>query len=48
MRVAYWLFAGLAVFFVAGFVQASQAEEYPVRRSSSHFPREDRPMLPRG
>ena len=31
MRVAYGLLAGLAVFFVAGFMQASQAEEYPVR-----------------
>jgi tripartite-type tricarboxylate transporter receptor subunit TctC len=31
MRVARWLFAGLAVFFAAGFVQPSHAEEYPVR-----------------
>ena len=31
MRVARWLFAGLAVLFAAGSIQPSQAEEYPVR-----------------
>jgi len=31
MRVARWLFAGLAVFFAVGSTQPSQAEEYPVR-----------------
>ena len=31
MRAARWLFAGLAVFFAAGFIQPSQAEDYPVR-----------------
>jgi tripartite-type tricarboxylate transporter receptor subunit TctC len=31
VRVVYGLFAGLAVLFAAGFVQASQAEEYPLR-----------------
>jgi tripartite-type tricarboxylate transporter receptor subunit TctC len=31
VRVTRWLFAGLAVVFAAGFIQAGQAEEYPVR-----------------